>query len=360
MRATVFRPIGHALVAVLLLLSVRIQAGSLRAFTNSLNNQALDLLIVVDESKPFMNVLHSGLTKTSLKNIVTDLNPVGSSPYFGIYFYGSTTAVDVSVAYPTTTAANVKFMLDNRQYPSSQSNPSTLSSALSTVYSQSGSNNRGTVPRVTLIISSSLSSSDEAIIRQSERDRGMTVIIVGVGSNINTSLLNQFASHPSGYYAMHIGDFYQLTLLSSHISSLISDVPRPLTINTPLSFGPLTTGFYYTVQINTAAYTVSSDVMVMVASSCPGCAVYSSLSVPIPTSLNSLRNTGSRNFFAYTGYPNTLSYFRVPQGTIRFYVSLFGNGATTAYITCDIFPLPQMMNINTRSVPTDDPIPVIG
>lgn len=359
MRATIFRAIGHAAMAVILLFAVRIQAGPLRAFTNPLNKEALDLFLVVDESKPFMTIMNFGLMKSALNNIVTDLNPGGSSPYFGIYFYGSTTAVDMSVAYPTTSAANVKLMLDNKYYSPMQSNASTLSSALSAIYSKSGSNNRETVPRVTLIISSSLSSSDQAIIQQLERDRGMTVIIVGVGSNINTSFLNRFASHPSEYYAMHVGDFFQLTLLSNHISSLISDVPRPLAITSPI-IASLINGLYHTVQINTASYTVYSDVMVMFASNCTACVLYSSLSVPIPTSANSLRSTVSRSFFAGPGYPDTLSYFRVPQDTIRFYVSLLGNGASSAYITCDVFTLPQMMSINTRSVPTNDPLLVIG
>ena len=337
--------LGHALVAALVLLAVGIEAGPLRAFTNPLNNKALDLFIVVDESRPHMTIMNFGLLKTALNNLVLDLNPAGSTPYFAVYFYGATTNVDTSIPFPTTSAAVVKSGLDLKQYPTIQSNPSTLVSALNTVYTNAASNRRGVVPRVTLIITNNLNSDSEGIIRSLETNRDMTVIIVGIGSNVNTSIMNRLASHPSTYYAMQVGDFFQLSLLSSHISSVVSDVPRPLAINAPLNIPALSNGVYHTVQINTAPYTTNNDVIILFASGCPTCAIYSSLSEPIPTSVNSLRNTNTRPFFAYTGYPNTLSYFRVPQGTGRIFISLLGNGAASVYITSDIFSLPPLMNI---------------
>ncbi|CAF4763335.1 unnamed protein product, partial [Rotaria sp. Silwood2] len=43
----------------------------------------------------------------------------------------------------------------------------------------------------------------------------------------------------------------------------------------------------------------------MVASNCPGCSVYGSLSEPNPISDNTNENGKRQNFFAASGYPNS-------------------------------------------------------
>ena len=347
-------------VIVLVGLLISIAASPLRTVTNPLNNKALDLMVVVDESKPYMGIIQLGLLRTTLNSIALDFSPVGFGPYFGIYFYGGTTNIDNRVPFTTTSADAVKSALASKQLSATSSNPSTLSLALSTVGLNCASYCRANVPRVALLIVSNVESGEEAVIRQLERDRGLTVIIIGVGSKIDTSLLNRLASRPSAYYAMQVGDFYQLSALSSHISSVISEVSRQVVIGTPIHIPTLSSGLYHTLQINTAPYTVTSETMIMFAIGCPSCVVYSSASHPVPTSVNSQQSTVYRSFFAYTGYPSTLYYFRIPKGTSRIYVSLLGNGMNSVYITCDVFSVPQLMNINTRGVPIEDLSPIIG
>ncbi|CAF2422376.1 unnamed protein product [Rotaria sp. Silwood2] len=117
-----------------------------------------------------------GLIKTAINNIVTELNPSGSSPQFSIYFYGAASTVSI-VASVVTTASAVKTKLDQQQYTVTQSNPSTLSLALNTVDSYCQTYCRSAMPRVTVVISSIPDSSAEFTIRQLERNRGMTVIV---------------------------------------------------------------------------------------------------------------------------------------------------------------------------------------
>ncbi|CAF4326387.1 unnamed protein product, partial [Rotaria sp. Silwood2] len=236
--------------------------------------------------------------------MATELNPSGSNPLFGVFFYGARTAVNV-VAPMVTTAAAVKTKLDQQQYTVTQSNPSTLTLALDTVDSHCQSYCRSGVSRVIVIISSTPDSLAEARIRQLERNRGMTFIVVGVGVTGSTAALNRLASHPTRYYAVPVMSFFELILAASHISSVISDVPRLVDINSPLSIPSLVVNTYYTVQLNTYSFTTTNDTIIMVASNCPGCSVYGSLSEPNPISANTNQNSNRQNFFAASGYPNS-------------------------------------------------------
>jgi hypothetical protein len=182
----------------------------------------------------------------------------------------------------------------------------------------------------------------------------MTVIVVGIGFTASTSVLNRLASHPTRYYAVSVMSFYELILAASHIASVVSDVPRLLDPNNPLLIPSITSGIYYTVQLNTNPYTTTNNTIVMFASNCPTCAVYGSLSEPNPVSTNTVANSRRQNFFAASGYPNSMFYFRIPKNTGRFYVSLLGNGMANAYILFNVFSLPDMMDISTRNFQATD------
>jgi len=278
-----------------------------------------------------------------------------------VFWYGATSTVNMNVPFPTTSAAAVKSKLDQKQYTNAQVNPSTLVSALNTVDSQCATSCRIGVPRVTIVISSTPDLSAEATIRQLERDLGMTVIVAGIGSTATTSVLNRLASHPTGYYAVPIASFYELILSAQHIGSIISDVPRLLDINSnPLHISTTSSSIYYTVQLNTYSYTTTNDTIILVATNCPGCSIYGSLNEPNPTSINTIANTQRSSFFAYSGYPNSLFYFRLPQGARRLYLSVLGNGMSGMYILANTFTIPNMMQTLSRNIQEPNIYQTIG
>ena len=341
---------GQFLVTVLAVLVGTIAAEELRAYNNPLNNRAVDLFLVADEASAYMNVMQLGLLKTSLNNIVTDLNPTSSNPQFGLFFYGAAASVDVVVPFSMVTAAQVKAKLDLKQYTTTQANPSTLSAALERVKSSCALSCRPGVPRVTVVIASNLDSSSEASVRSLERDTGMTVIVVGIGYGASPFNLNTLASHPARFYGIPVASLYELILASTHISSVISDVPRLIGLNSPLHISGIAGGVYHNLQIDTLAIAAASDMIVMFASNCPTCTIYGSLSEPNPTSGNTAPNTDRRGFFAASGYPNGMHYFRIPRGTSRFFFSLIGSGMPATSLLFDVFPIPAAM-----ALPANEP-----
>jgi hypothetical protein len=357
---TKFGILMNAYVGVILLFFAGVNTNPLKAFTNPLNNKAVDLFVVVDEGNLYVNVMQLGLIKTALNNLAIELNPIGSSPNFGMFFYGATTSVNIAVPSRTTSASAVKAKLDQKQYSVTQSNPSTLVSALNTVSSQCYVYCRSGVARVTVVFSSTPDSLAEATIRQLERDGGMTVVVVGIGFSANTAVLNRLASHPTRFYAVPVMSFYELILATSHIASVISDVPRLLDNSNMLSISSVTNGIYYTVQLATHLYTTTNTTIVMFASNCLSCAVFGSLSEPNPISANTVANTIRHNFYAAPGYLNSLYYFAIPKNTSRFYVSMLGNGMGSANILCNVFSLPNMMEISPKNLPSVDFLETIG
>ncbi|CAF2082938.1 unnamed protein product [Rotaria magnacalcarata] len=331
-------------VAVLMLLCTVVKGNPLRAFNNPLNGKTIDLFLVAEESNSQMSNLEFGLLKTALNNIAIETNPVGSSPYFGVYFFGATTQLHVVAPFKTSSASMVKTYLDQKQYTMTQSNPSTLVSALTLVESDCALHCRQSVPRVTVVLSTAPSSSAEVAVRQLENNRGMIVIFVGIGSGANAAVVNQLASHPARFYALRVGSMYELVLSAQHIGSVAADVPRLLSINQPLSISSTTSGVYYIVQLNTFPYVTMNDTIVMFASNCPNCQVFGSLSEPNPISENTVPNLNFRSFYAGAGFPNTLYYFRIPRNTARFFVSLRSNGMSAVSILFDIFTLPEMLS----------------
>ncbi|UJR08762.1 hypothetical protein I4U23_013019 [Adineta vaga] len=283
--------------SLILLFCTGINAGVLRAFNNPLNNKAVDLFVLVDEQNAYMNELQHGLVKTALYNLATDLNPSGSTPYFQMLFYGASSSVSTVVPHTTTSAATVKTYLDKKQYTKTQLNPSSLVSALSIVDSQCTSYCRPGIPRVTIVISSLPDALAESSIRLLERNRGMTVIVVGIGFSASITVLNRLASHPSRYYAVPVSTFYELILATPHIASMASDVPFLLNINSQSYIPSITNGIYYTVQLNTVSYTTTNDTVVMFASNCAACTVYGSLSEPNPIVLMQLQVISDTTFF---------------------------------------------------------------
>ncbi|CAF1386269.1 unnamed protein product [Adineta steineri] len=349
-------------IGLALLFFTTVDADPTRAFNNPLNGRAVDLFIIVDENNTYMSVMQLGLVKTALQNMANELNPVGSSPQFGAFFYGATSSLSTVVPYPTITAVAFKAKLDLKQYSMMQANPSTLVTALNTVDSLCQSSCRPAIPRVTVVFSSVLDLTAQATIRQLERNRGMTVIVVGIGSYAGTPILNQLASHPVQHYAIPIGNLFELNVVAAHISSIISDVPRFLetNINAPLIITSMLSGIYYTVQLNTQEYTTTKDVLVMLTTNCPSCSVYGSLSEPNPISANTVANQDRHNFYAAGGFPNSQYYFHIPKGTGRIYLSVLGNGMASANILAYVINLPNMMQVSAADVDSSSLSETIG
>lgn len=314
-----------------------------RGVTNPLNNNGIDLFMIVDESNSYMSLMQHGSVKRFLNVMAETVAPSGSSPYFGIYFYGATNNVQTVVPFKTNSVASVKTYLDNKLYATTQSNPSNLDTALQLVLQNCSVHCRSTVPRVVLVISSALSASSNNAVRQLEINLGLTVVVVGIGSSISTTTLNQLASYPTVHYANFFSDYNDLTLNSHYIGEIISSVPRLVGIRQITGVGTVVNGYYYILQVSTTPYTATSDALVLFASNCPSCAVYGSLSEPSPTSANTIANSNRRSFHAYSGYPNSLFYFRVPRGTNRLFLSFSGSGIAGVNIWVDSFPTPALL-----------------
>ena len=318
-------------------------SGELRGFINPLNSKSIDLFLVVDERSTYSSILDFGLFKTTLKSMFSDLNPSGSSPYFGAYFFGATSSVQISVPFRTQTADAAKALIDIKQYPFLQSNPSTLSTALALVESDCSLYCRAGVPRVTIIFSGAPQFSNKPAILQLENNRGMTVMFVGIGSNASELLVNELASYPKQYYGVRVQSMHELTILSQHISSIASDVPRLISTNQPISISFTSPNVYYTVQLNLLPYTTQVDKIIMVASNCPQCRVYGSVLQPNPIFENTPEIAIGQPFYTAAGYPNTIFYFRVPKDTARFYLSIRSNGMNDLKLVLDTFQLPTML-----------------
>lgn len=288
-----------------------------------------------------MNQLQLGQIKIVLNSIATELQPTGSSPYYGIFFYGATTSVHAVVPFATTSATVVKTNLDLKQYTPAQSSPSTLSLALDAVDTASQLYCRSNIPRVTVVFTSSPDHLAESRIRQLERTSGMTVIVIGIGLLAHTATLKNLASHPNHTYAVPFDSFSDLITSAPYISSLISNVPLLLSVDISLSVLSTASGVYYTVQLNTYGYINSNDTVVTYTTNCHTCPVYASLSEPNPTSVNTVRNYNRQ----YTsGSPYSVFYFRIPKNVDRFFLSFAGAGMSSVTGIFNVFNMPQMMS----------------
>ncbi|CAF3820554.1 unnamed protein product [Rotaria sp. Silwood1] len=137
-----------------------------------------------------------GQMKNILNTIALDLNPSGSTPYFGAIFYGATSTTNTVVPFPVDSAATFKTKLDYKQYTTAQVSQSTLTMALAAVDSSCRSYCRSFTPRVTVVFSDAFDSSEDTAIRQLENNLGMTVIVVGVGHRKVTFRLNYLLRTP--------------------------------------------------------------------------------------------------------------------------------------------------------------------
>jgi hypothetical protein len=335
-----------------LLLLVGVNADRLRVYENPLNNKAVDLFFLVDESNTRLNQIQLGQIKIALNAIATELQPVGSSPYFGVFFYGATSAVHAVVPFVTSSATVLKTNLDLKQYTAAQSSPSTLSSALTSVDTSCLTSCRANTPRVTVVFTGSPDLLAESHIRQLENQRGMTVIVVGIGLLAHTAALDKLATYPSRTYAVRFDSFTELIVSAPYLSFLISNVPRLLSVGSTLSVPSTSTGVYYMVQLNTYGYISTNDTVVTYTTTCYHCTVYASLSEPNPTSVNAVANTNRQYFYA-PGYTYGVYYFRIPQNANRFFLSFIGTGMPSVTGIFNVFNMPQMMSfpINTASTP---------
>jgi hypothetical protein len=334
-----------------LLLFVGVNTGRLRVYNNPLNDKAVDLFFLVDETNARMSLLQLGQIKIALNDITTDLQPIGSSPYFGIYFYGARSAVQAVVPFPTTLATAVKANLALKQYATAQANPSTLSLALNLVNVTCQSFCRVNIPRVTILFTSNPDHLAESRVRQLEKTFGMTVIAVGIGSLAHTATLNNLASYPSRFYAVPFGSLIDLLVSYQYVSFLISSVPRPLPVNSSLSVPSTTAGIYYVVQLNTYGFISTNDTVVTYTTNCNDCAVYASLSEPNPTSDNAVQNIHWQYFYV-PGFRYSIHYFRIPKNADRFFLSFVGTGMPSVTGIFNVFNMPQMMSFATTSTQT--------
>lgn len=284
-----------------------------------------------------------------LNAIASELQPAGSSPYFGVLLYGAASTVETIAVLPTTSAATIKAKLDLKQYTAAQVNPCKLSSALDLVDTLCQSACRTSASRVTIIFTSSPDSLAEFRVRQLERTCGMTVIAVGIGALAQTATLNNLATYPSRLYAVPFNTFTDLIVTTPYLSDLISNVPRLLSVGSTLSVSSTISGTYYTVQLNTYGYIHTNDTVVTYTTNWSS-RVFASLSEPNPTLTNAIETTNSQYMYA-SGYYRT-HYFRIPTNADRFYVSFLGTGGSSLTGRLDVFNMPSMMTFpaTTKSV----------
>jgi hypothetical protein len=306
----------------------------------------VDLYFVADGSS-HGDTVYFRQTKIAIENIVSHLNQPGARPYIAVYIYGTTSTVQNPVAFGTG-ATLVAGLLDKAEYIATQPNPSTLTSALTFVEASCRAYCRQNIPRVTVVLASSPDPLSESRIRLLESQLGMTVIVVGIGTTVNTAALNRLASHPSRFYYVPFDIIDKLIGSAKVISSLISEVPRALTVGNFMTAPLLSASKYYTVQVDTSSYTSSSDTLVAFTTNCATCAVYPSLSEPNPTSNNAVRSANNHYFYGPNAY--VIHYFRLPQNTTRIFLSILGNGMTSATGRISVIGLPPMLSIS----PTHD------
>jgi hypothetical protein len=332
-------------LCLIVLFFVGTNAGESRVYNNPLNNKAVDLFLLVDENNSHLDQMQLGLIKIALNAIATELQPAGTSPYFSVIFYGATPTIHTVVPFMTGSATVVKLNLDLKQYTTGHSIPSTLISALDSVDKTCQSNCRSNVPRVTIIFTSYPDSSSESRIRQLENNRGMIVIVVGIGYLVNSATLNSLASYPSKIYALPFVSLFELIVSAPFVASVISNVPRLLSIGSTLNVSRTTSGVYYMVQFNTFGYIRSNDTVITFTLNCNDCLVYGSLSEPNPTSVNSLQNVDRQYFYA-SGYTYTVFYFRIPKNANRFFLSFVRNAMSSLTGIFNVFNMPQIMNFS--------------
>lgn len=344
----------HIYGIVLILTLCRAHGAMTSGFTNPLNNKRLDVFFVIDETNTYMSSSQLEWMKKSIYEISLNLNPSGSSPYFGVYFYGASSSVDLRVPFPTTSAASLKSPVNSKAYVIGQTNPSTLSSALNFVSSYCGSFCRSDTPRVTLIFSSNPDRSANSTIRLLERNYGMTVMIISIGITSTNNLLNanQLASYPQNRYLIGVSDFMYLTLFNDHISSIVADIPRLLFNRNSLSISYMSSYTYYTFQVNTASYTLYDEAIVILSSSCSGCSVFVSLTEQLPISGRAFASN-IHPYYPATGSISYVSYLRVPRGAARVFVSYYSSSSlNNVVIISDVIasPTPLFMPITRAEI----------
>jgi hypothetical protein len=339
------------LTLLVLVGGVSVEAIQPRAYNNPLNGKSVDLFFLIDGSSTFLNIIQLGQIKIAVNHTVVDLNPLGSTPYFGVFFYGATTTVESVVPFPTISASAVGTKLEQKQFTTTQMNSAKLVSALDAVDVSCQSSCRANVARVTVIISNFLDSSAEARIRQLENDRSMTVIAISVGRNVNTNVLNQFASHPSSIYGIAFDSFTELIVSAPYISSVISSVPRFFPIGSFLTVVP-SPGVHYTIQLNTREYTLTRDAIIVFTTNCNSCPMFSSLSEPNPTSTNSVQSPFDYLSSLFANY--AVWHLRIPQNTKRFFFSFQGISSVSLTIEFNVLRLPDAMkNLVTSNSSVD-------
>lgn len=295
---------------------------SSRAYVNPFNVKSIDLFLVVDENPDFLTQMKFFQMKTVLSDIVTRMAPTGSSPYFGVYFYGAE-SVRVAVVFPTANLITAKTNLEQFQYVTAQSQKSTLDNSLLDVEASCRYYCRPGVARVVVVFAASLSNSSQAVVRRLEKELSMTFITVGIESKINYETLRYIASQPKSLFAISTSNIAELMNSASYLELVISEVPRSVSFNASFEALNVVSGEYYSLQVNVEPYTISNDCMIVFTTGCSDCRIFTSLTELRPTLSNSIQQLATHAAF---GVANTfVYYYQVPMGAKRFFLSFRPN-----------------------------------
>ncbi|CAF1055063.1 unnamed protein product [Rotaria sordida] len=193
--------------------------------------------------------------------------------------------------------------------------------------------------RVTVILTGYSDPSAESRICQLERDRGMTVIVVGIGYLANTASLHNLASHPSASYAIPFDNFPELIVSAPYISSLISDVPPLFQMDQTFRVSNALRNVYYTIQIDTSQQISTSNTIISFTTNCNDCPVFVSLSEPNPTNVNTAASIRQHYFYA----PGFL-----------------GDDTSSVTGVFNTFNIPPLLSFSLKNTLGADPIATIG
>lgn len=192
------------------------------------------------------------------------------------------------------------------------------------------------------MISSNFDTSPATVIRRMENQIGMTVILIGVGHAVNSTVLSQLASAPQNLYAIAVDNFSDLLYLQFRLPTLVGEIPRAQILTSQLRTSSMVIGQYYTVLLDINKEAAAQDVIISFALSCYSCPVFASLKEPNPTIENSVRAIVAHYNYLNTNY--AVYYFMVPKNTRRFFCSFLANVAGVSYGRFDVFPVLAMMS----------------
>ncbi|CAF4429922.1 unnamed protein product, partial [Rotaria magnacalcarata] len=201
-----------------------------RSYSNPTTNRSLDAFFAIDASNKNLDATAFVQMKTAVSNIIENLR--SGSVHIGILLYGSSQTVDIlhTPAHGVESIARIKMRIEQKQFhQSTVDNPSTLQAALMEIERICNISCRGTsIPRLTLVLTSDKQPmvSNAQITRFSLYSR-MTVIAVGIGTEVNIPALSLIASERR-VYSISLASYPILIMSAQSIASVMSSVPPVL------------------------------------------------------------------------------------------------------------------------------------